>query len=280
MDRHAIFVDAGYFFAAGAQAAFNTNTPRKKITIKDSEQLFAALREKTASITDGIPLLRAYWYDAMPGPRLSLEQSSVAKLNGVKLRLGALNSAGEQKGVDSLIVTDLIDLARNRAIADAVLISGDEDLRIAVQIAQSFGVRVHVLAAGDPVKNVSPSLQMEADSVSSLDSAWFKQHLELTTPPIPTPSIPAKVAEPDTVVMIEHASISASNEILGQLQQEQIILLKDHFESSTTIPPEYDRKLIAKVSEALSSKRLTGDEMRHARGVFVKGVRIKASTSL
>lgn len=280
MDRHAIFVDAGYFFAAGAQAAFNSDTPRKKITIKDSEKLFAALREKTASITDGIPLLRAYWYDAMPGPRLSLEQSSIAKLNGVKLRLGALNSAGEQKGVDSLIVTDLIDLARNRAIADAVLISGDEDLRIAVQIAQSFGVRVHVLAAGDPAKNVSHSLQMEADSVSSLDSAWFQQHLELTTPPISASSTPAKVATPVTSVTIEQASISVSNEILEQLQQEQIVLLKDHFVSSTTIPPEYDRKLIAKVSEALSSKRLTGDEMRHVRGVFVKGVRIKASTNL
>jgi hypothetical protein len=30
-----------------------------------------------------------------------------------------VNSSGEQKGVDSLIVTDLIDLARNRGITDA-----------------------------------------------------------------------------------------------------------------------------------------------------------------
>lgn len=278
MDRHAIFVDAGYFFAAGAQAAFNSNTQRKQISIKDPAELIAALRIKTAEITDGLPLLRAYWYDAMPGPRLSLEQTSLAKLNWVKLRLGALNSAGEQKGVDSLIVTDLVDLARNRAVADVVLISGDEDLRIAVQMAQSFGVRVHVLAAGDPGKNVSPALQMEADSVSSLDSAWFQQHLERTVPPVSVPANSAKAK--GAVTSIEQASILASNQILDQLDQEKVILLKDHFESSQSIPPEYDRQFIAKVSEALSSRRLTGDEMRQARGVFVKAVRVKASPDL
>ena len=46
---------------------------------------------------------------------------------------------GRQKGVDSLIVTDLIELARNHAISDAVLLAGDEELRIGVQIAQSLG---------------------------------------------------------------------------------------------------------------------------------------------
>lgn len=278
MDRHAIFVDAGYFFAAGAQAAFNLNTPRKQISIKNPEAMVTALRLKTAQITEGLPLLRAYWYDAMPGPRLSLEQTSLAKLNWVKLRLGALNSAGEQKGVDSLMVTDLVDLARNRAVADVVLISGDEDLRIAVQMAQSFGVRVHVLAAGNPSKNVSPALQMEADSVSSLDSAWFQQYLERTVPPVAVTSSSAKTN--GAVTSIEQASILVSNQILDELEQEKIILLKDHFESSQSIPPEYDRRFIAKVSEVLSSKRLSGDEMRQARGIFVKAVRIKASPDL
>ena len=58
------------------------------------------------------------------------------RLDNVKLRLGQLNSAGQQKGVDSLIVTDLMELARNKAISDAVVVTGDEDIRIAVQIAQ------------------------------------------------------------------------------------------------------------------------------------------------
>ena len=66
----------------------------------------------------------------------------------MKLRLGQLNSEGQQKGVDSLIVTDLIELARNKAISDAVVLTGDEDIRVGVQIAQSLGVRVHLLGIG------------------------------------------------------------------------------------------------------------------------------------
>ena len=182
---YAIFVDAGYFFAAGAQAAFGPRTPpitRKQVSVKSSRAMLDALCHGAAATTGNLPLLRVYWYDAMPGPRMSLDQSALALLSGVKLRLGALNSAGEQKGVDSLIVTDIIDLARNRAISDAVVVTGDEDLRIAFQVAQSFGVRVHILAAGDPTKNVSPSLQMGADSVTALDSAWFGSHFDLTAP--------------------------------------------------------------------------------------------------
>lgn len=63
----------------------------------------------------------------------------------MKVRLGFVNSVGEQKGVDSLIVTDMIALARNRAISDAVLMSGDEDLRVGVQQAQELGVRAGCL---------------------------------------------------------------------------------------------------------------------------------------
>ena len=51
-----------------------------------------------------------------------------------------MNSSGPAKGVDSLIVTDMITLARNGAMSDAVLLSGDEDLRVGVQQAQEFGV--------------------------------------------------------------------------------------------------------------------------------------------
>lgn len=199
MDRYAIFVDAGYFFAAGAQAAFGLRRPpitRKQVSVKSSRAMLDALCHEAAATTDNLPLLRVYWYDAMPGPRMSLDQSALALLSGVKLRLGALNSTGEQKGVDSLIVTDIIDLARNRAISDAVVVTGDEDLRIAFQVAQSFGVRVHILAAGDPTSNVSPSLQMEADSVTALEPAWFSSHFDLIVPTATSSPPPSRTSDP------------------------------------------------------------------------------------
>lgn len=283
MDRYAIFVDAGYFFAAGAQAAFGLRTPpitRKHVLVKSPQAMLDALCHEAAATTGNLPLLRAYWYDAMPGPRMSLDQSALALLSGVKLRLGALNSAGEQKGVDSLIVTDIIDLARNRAISDAVVVTGDEDLRIAFQVAQSFGVRVHILAAGDHTKNVSPSLQMEADSVTSLDSAWFSGHFDLTIPAATTsPSaaapvtLPSKALPVPLAISLETAANAVIAEILAIINQDQLALLVAHVTTQRTIPPEYDRPLIAKVSAALSGQRLTGDEMRRIRGQFITAIK-------
>ena len=67
----------------------------------------------------------------MTGLRRGLHHSTntLARLTDVKVRLGLVNSYGQQKGVDSLIVTDMLTLARNRAMAHCVLLSGDEDLR-------------------------------------------------------------------------------------------------------------------------------------------------------
>lgn len=289
MDRYAIFVDAGYFFAAGAQAAFGAQTPkitRKQVSLKAPKATLTDICRVASAISGDMSLLRAYWYDAMPGPRMTAEQSAIAMLSGAKLRLGALNSAGEQKGVDSLIVTDIIDLARNGAIADAVVVTGDEDLRIAFQVAQSFGVRVHILAAGDPTKNVSPSLQMEADSVSVLDADWFRSHLELTvtvppaaaaysnaamTPaathkPAETPQLPATKVQG---ISLDSAANGVITELLSSMGNEQLGQLVTHVSNTRQIPPEYDRPFIAKVSAALDGRRLDGAEMRQIRGLFI-----------
>jgi hypothetical protein len=282
MNRHAIFVDAGYFFAAGAEAAFAKGTPRKQVSLKSPVTMLNDLCAMATAACDNLPLLRVYWYDAMPGPRLTLEQSALALLPRLKLRLGALNSAGEQKGVDSLIVTDLIELARNHAIADAVVVAGDEDLRIAVQVAQSFGVRVHLLAAGAPSQNVSVALQMEADSIASLDSAWFSKHFELIQAKA-VASAPADLATsrapgpaPENLHNVALTVIGAT---LDGMASSQIELLAKHFSVYTTVPEEHDRPLIAKVSAALSNRRFTGTEMREVRGMFVRAVKERLSKS-
>ena len=87
---------------------------------------------------------------------------------------------GKQKGVDSLVVTDLIDLARNHSIADAVLLSGDEDTRIGVQIAQSFGVRVHLVGVVPCRGNQSQLLRQESDTTTELSKADVETFLTLS----------------------------------------------------------------------------------------------------
>ncbi len=89
----------------------------------------------------------------MPRTGPTAEQQDLADSDDVKLRLGVIAYTGRQKGVDSLIVTDLIELARNHAITDALLLSGDEDVRIGVQIAQTYGVRVHLLGVQPAADN-------------------------------------------------------------------------------------------------------------------------------
>jgi len=68
------------------------------------------------------------------------------------------------QGVDSLIVTNLIELARQKAIYDAVLLSGDEDVRVGVQIAQNYGVKVHLIGIAPARGSQSHQLMQEADT--------------------------------------------------------------------------------------------------------------------
>ena len=107
--------------------------------------------------------MRIYWYDGTSqGP--TSQHITLAGQANVKIRLGFVNSVGQQKGVDSLIVTDMITLARNRAVAECVLLSGDEDLRVGVQQAQEYGIRVHLLGIRPARGNQSVFLLQEADA--------------------------------------------------------------------------------------------------------------------
>lgn len=163
MGRVAIFIDAGYLYAAGSTALTGSKQNRPRIQLRQQEAI-AQLKKTAHERANGVPLLRIYWYDGQRGGWPSEEQRNLANTDDIKVRLGFVTAAGKQKGVDSLIVTDLIELARNHAISDAVLLSGDGDLRIAVQIAQSFGVRVHLIEIETNEGNQSNLLKQEADT--------------------------------------------------------------------------------------------------------------------
>ncbi|MFD2184320.1 hypothetical protein [Rhodoplanes azumiensis] len=121
----------GYLFAQGSVALTGARQPRSSLVL-DAPRAIAAITNFACERASGCDFLRAYWYDGASFKGLTIEQDGIAHLDNVKLRLGLLNSAGEQKGVDSLIVTDMIELARLGAICDAVLLSGDEDVRVGV----------------------------------------------------------------------------------------------------------------------------------------------------
>ena len=141
MDRCAVFVDAGYLLAAGGDLCCGT-TDRSEVSC--NYETLVDFLVRAVSDDARMPVLRVYWYDAAPNALPLTDHQEIAQLANVKLRLGRL-TGGKQKGVDSLIIRDLMTLARERAIATAYLISGDEDIREGVVAAQDMGVRVVLL---------------------------------------------------------------------------------------------------------------------------------------
>lgn len=125
MNRVAVFVDAGYLFAQGSALLTGQKKQRGEVTL-DVAAVLTALTELAERVS-GVPLLRIYWYDGTSiGP--TTQHTAIAHMAGVKVRLGFVNRAGEQKGVDSLIITDMISLARNRAMAATVGVASLEAL--------------------------------------------------------------------------------------------------------------------------------------------------------
>lgn len=184
MGRVGIFVDAGYLFAEGAKAVSGETKSRWRIRL-EYDDMVGKLSSFATEAAPGARLLRVYWYDGVHPGGMSDAQNALAYTNWVKMRLGLMTKTGRQKGVDGLIVADLIELARNGAITDAVLVSGDEDVRIGVQIAQSYGIRVHLLAIGNGRRNQSNTLRQEADTVSE----WNRDELGAFMSVITSPSL-------------------------------------------------------------------------------------------
>ena len=177
--RAAIFVDAGYLYATGSKTIAGQVRSRQEVQLH-VQATAAKLKETADQRTENAELLRIYWYDGASGGGLSPEHRAIADSDDIKLRLGVITPYGKQKAVDSLIVTDLIDLARNHAIAHAVLLSGDEDTRIGVQIAQSFGVRVHLVGVVPCRGNQSQLLRQEADTTTELSKSDVETFLTLS----------------------------------------------------------------------------------------------------
>ncbi|WP_327353605.1 NYN domain-containing protein [Streptomyces sp. NBC_01304] len=192
---HAIFVDAGYLYAAAGRLA--TGTEDRRAFDLDAEGLIDALIDKARTIFADSRLLRVYWYDGARRRIHTPEQQSIAELPDVKVRLGNLNASNQQKGVDSLIRTDLESLARHRAISDAALIGGDEDLVSAVEAAQGYGARVHLWGIEAPDgRNQAEPLLWEVDSQRTFDLDFFKPYVSRRTVTTfePSPTRPTREA--------------------------------------------------------------------------------------
>ena len=221
------------------------------------------LNEIKAQLPDG-DLLRVYWYD---GPGLSgktPEHHSIDQLDDFKLRLGTRNGVGQQKGVDGLIIADLISLTQQKSITHALLVSGDADITPGVIAAQSMGLRVHLLSLGASAAT-SPVLSAEVD----LKRAWDVTEVQKFA----APAVPVVHAAPSAPAAAPAASAAPSLAAIAQAAEAQIrsgphaAMFAALAPGVHTLPREIDGALLA-VGRQHLGRVLQDQEKRDLRSEF------------
>jgi uncharacterized LabA/DUF88 family protein len=191
LSRYAIMVDVGYIYASAGELLFSAASRREYRV--DADKLIQALTRHAEDHVRG-ELLRVYWYDAARDRVPTIDQRVIAQMPWVKLRLGNLNARGQQKGVDAQIRADMEALARHRAITDAILVAGDEDMVPAVEAAQAFGVRIHLWGVEPPYgTNQAERLVWESDTVDVLERSFVEPYFARQLAP---ESVQTTAAEP------------------------------------------------------------------------------------
>ncbi len=192
LSRYAIMVDVGYIYASAGELLFSAASRREYRV--DADKLIQALTRHAEDHVRG-ELLRVYWYDAARDRVPTIDQRVIAQMPWVKLRLGNLNARGQQKGVDAQIRADMEALARHRAITDAILVAGDEDMVPAVEAAQAFGVRIHLWGVEPPYgTNQAERLVWESDTVDVLERSFVEPFFTRQLSPEPAQAAAAEPA--------------------------------------------------------------------------------------
>jgi uncharacterized LabA/DUF88 family protein len=176
VDRCALFVDAGYVLADGAQAVHGT---RRRESVSWDYPGLLQLLAGLAMERSRLPLLRCYWYDSTVEGRRSPDHDALADLPGVKLRLAKMRP-GRREGVEGEIHRDLTTLARNKAVSDAMVVSAEEDLAQVIADVQDMGMRVTLLhIANDGNAEIPRALRQECDDIVQISASQLRPFAEL-----------------------------------------------------------------------------------------------------
>jgi uncharacterized LabA/DUF88 family protein len=176
VDRCALFVEAGYVLADGAMAVHGT---RHRDSVSWDYQGLLKFLSGLSQDRTGLPVLRCYWYEAAGEGRRTSEHDALADVQGLKLRLGRVRP-GRREGVETEMHRDLATLARNGAISDAIVVSGEEELAEVIAEVQDLGIRVilvHITLDGN--WTISRLLRQECDDILEIGGAHLRPFVDL-----------------------------------------------------------------------------------------------------
>jgi uncharacterized LabA/DUF88 family protein len=220
LSRYAIMVDVGYIYASAGELLFSAASRREYRV--DADKLIQALSKLADEKVRG-ELLRVYWYDAARDRVPTIDQRVIAQMPWVKLRLGNLNARGQQKGVDAQIRADMEALARHRAITDAILVAGDEDMVPAVEAAQAYGVRVHLWGVEPPYgTNQAERLVWESDTVDVLERSFIEPYFTRQLTPEPAHAAAAAAAAAGETSLVRAGQAVAAQAAPGAPSPAQV----------------------------------------------------------
>jgi uncharacterized LabA/DUF88 family protein len=164
----AIFIDGGYLAKIMKHKGFQVS--------------FGLL---SAELSQGKEILRTYYYNCLPyqsspptkeeAERFSRAQkfhNALERLPRYEVKEGRLAKRGsdfEQKGIDTLLSIDLVNLAASGKISDAVLLAGDSDFIPAIKVAKTHGVNIYLYHSEDR-REYHQSLWLICDERIPIDS--------------------------------------------------------------------------------------------------------------
>lgn len=262
----ALFIDAGYFFAAAGELLCGRPLPRNDLKCDFGSVVVDLVGWARDHLEDDrLRLLRCYWYDGARDGVPSPHHLEVARLPDVKLRLGRKTASG-QKGVDGLIILDLLTLARDGGLDTAFVVSGDEDLREACLAAQQMGVRVVLLGIRPRLQdhNQADTLIREADEHHVLpDESWTRHLSRIPAPPVPFIS---SHGEPLSSTDPLHAAVEAFvGTVVDQLTTDKLLTMMD---GRPALPSYIDAQMLRTVSDHCGNPDLPDATKRQLRATF------------
>lgn len=206
-----------------------------------------------------LSFLRTYWYDGARDGIATSDHLRIGDLPYVKVRLGRLNTRGQQKGVDGLIYRDITTLARAGAIERAYLFTGDEDMRENVSAAQDLGLQV-VLLTFQPTKQTgrSAALVREVDEVIVLDPAFWAPHFTKRV------TVVAPSAPPEPAAIDAAAAEFANKWASGSTREEMRELLA----RAPWMPKDLYVQLLLAAEASLGSLKESPEAKRDLRKAF------------
>jgi hypothetical protein len=199
--------------------------------------------------------------DDVPG----LHHHRLAAHSTVKLRLGRLTPQG-QKGVDTKLILDLVTLSRQQAINVAIVVSGDEDVREAVEEAQKVGVRVLLVGVQLPTgrSDQAQTLIWESDEHHVLPTEFWSAFLDRAPRSLGEDISASEFGEAFAVGWLQQVSSAESREVITHRPR---------------IPPALDAELMRYACQAAQVAQIDEQDRHLLRQGFWRAIDAGAATA-